>query len=204
MTRLTCVVGLGLGLALLFGAPLAEARTANFRRPEVLKLTGMNPWADVAKVKAMPGGNVVAACETAFTNGTIRASFNWIFVPHDRTRPVRPMGDKEVRGLGLRTVGEAQKEAVKLGQRAKFAAGKPFSAVWLRDITTHHTKHKGTGLSYVFGATPAKPLDMGLHPHDPQVRLFAHQIGLSVPMVRAQRDGQSAWPIDQQHVPVSP
>lgn len=182
----------------------AAAQNANFRRPEVLKLVQMQPWADVAKVRSTPQGNVVFACETKWGENRIEGQMRWLLVPRDRAQPVRFLKASEVRALGLRTLADAKKEARKLGAAAKYSGGKPYREFGLRDMTTHHTKHQGTGLSYVFNGIPATPIDLGVHPHDPSVRQRAKQVAFSVPVERARRNGQTAWPTDVEHVPVNP
>lgn len=188
---------------LLAAAPTsARAVSASFRRPEVIKLAKMNDWTHLATALQTKEGLVVGACEKGFEGGRTTAKLRWVFVPLDRSQPVRLLTSKEVRGFGLRTVTEARKLAARLGPAARFDAGKPYRDATFAGITTHHAKPRNSGLSYRFTAEPGQPLDGGLHPHDPGTRVTVKRVGFSVPVLRGQKRGESAWPDQVEFVPL--
>ena len=200
--RTVCVLAL-VGGIVLCGSTDAEAQRATFRRPEVMKLVQQNDWTHLATAVKVKGGLVVGACEKAFEGGRPTAKLSWVLVPLDRKQQVRILTGKEVRGYGLRTKVEARQLAGKLGADARYAEGIPYSDLTFAGITTHHAKHQGTGLSYLFTAAPAQPLDAGLHPHDSGTRVMIKRVGFSVPVLRSQKRGESAWRNLVEFVPVS-
>jgi hypothetical protein len=191
MRTLTCVGVLALVLAL---GTAAAAGTANFRRPEVIKLMKIDAYyCSVAHVKDVKGGMVVAAFEPK-EKGT---PFSYIFVPQDRNQPVRRIKNAELAGFGLRSIKEAFREAMNLGGESLFAGGKPYKKLRFQGITTHHNKHAGTSLSYLFTAVPTRTVEIAPREwSDPGERLRAAEVSFSVPIWKGQRRGKTAWPSD--------
>lgn len=181
------VVVIAAGACLLLAAP-ARAESGNYRRAEVIQLTKVQSWSKVSRLRdwqlGQQKGTVCAVSERALDPYEGSARFRMVFVPDDRSKPVKILTAKQTREAGYRTIAEARKVAKELGPGATFAWALPLRNVRLYATTSHHAKHRGTGLSYLFAAEPSRP-----SPGAP-----IEQIRLGVPMLRSQVRGETAAP----------